>query len=688
LNVLARGAIMPAMQRSTSWRRNFRYLWPAALVILAAASPLAGQTAQPPAPPPPPARVPSESGLDLQAIDRTVQPCTDFYQYACGRWVPPNGGAAATALDERQARNNTILHAILEEAAVGHDPATQQIGDYYAACMNADAADAQGLKALEPELKRITARLHTVGLSPLSPSVSFTPDAAFFTFDAWPDFENGRVVRPLLRQGGMGLGGREDYVESNARADDIRTQYARHVANMFRLAGDSPESAEAGAAAVMRIETSLARAASGAAQGRSPVGVFHNMRAAELQALTPAFDWARYFRALGAPASDVITVMEPEFLTAFGRIVQETPASDLRAYLRWNLLHANARALPAPFANENIRFSTTVLRGAADRRPRWQECVERTNMDLGYGLGRAFVARALGPAAKADVRGMVRRMKAALETDIASADWLSDTTKRAAIEKLHATIDKIGYPDQWRDYRGLRIARGDPLGNRLRASAFEMRRRVSTIGRPPDRASWDVPPGIARASTHFFKNSFTLTAANIQPPAYVADRDAAVNYAGIGSGIGHELTHGFDTTGRYFDGAGIMRDWWTPADARAFDERAACFSDEFRLFTPANRARPNGENISDAGGVRLALLAYLASGEAARSGVKDGFTPQQRFFIAYGQKFCNAAAAVRQTTPLHDFRVNGILMNMPEFQKAFTCAPDAPMVRTPACRVW
>jgi putative endopeptidase len=643
----------------------------------------------------------SESGLELQSMDRTTNPCDDFYQFACGGWVPAGRGAIRARLDARRARNDAVLHDILEAAAGGHDPATQQIGDYYAACMDVAAADAQGLRALDPEFKmiaalrggsdlpEIVARLHTVGYSPLSQSSLILRHAAFFTLETQANFD--RVVRPVLRQGGMGLLGREAYVDTSSRAADIRTQYGQHVANMLRLAGDSPAAAEAGAAAVMRIETTLAQAAVGLADSRgNPVGLLHSMPAAQLQALMPAFDWARYFRALGAPPSDVITVTESEFFTAFGRIVRDTPAADLRAYLRWALLHANARALPAPFANENFHFYTTVLRGAADPGPRWQECVDRTNMDLGYAVGRAFVVRTFSAEAKADLHDMVRRIKGALEADIASADWLSEATKRSAIEKLHAIIDKIGYPDRWPDYDGLRVVRGDPLGNRLRASAFEMRRKAGTIGRPSDRGSWDVPPAIAHTSTNWFKNSITLTAANIQPPAYAADQDAAVNYAVIGSGIGHELTHGFDTQGRHFDAEGAIRDWWTPADAHAFDARAACFAEEFSQFTPADAARPNqlGENIADAGGARFALLAYLALGEAARSGVKDGFTPEQRFFIAYGQKFCHGATAVRPSTPLHDFPVNGILSDMPEFQKAFACPANAPMVRTPACRVW
>ncbi len=654
--------------------------------------------------------MPSESGVELQSLDRTANPCADFYQFACGGWVahnpiPANSGAWNRQA-ERMARNDAVLHDILEAAAAGHDPATKQIGDYYAACMDAAAADAQGLKALDPELKmiaalggpadlpEIVARLHTVGLSP---SVIFTPRAAFFTFQAWPDFEDASVVRPLVRQGGMGLRGREDYVETNARVADIRTQYVRHVANMLRLAGDSPESAEAGAAAVMRIETALARAAAGRAVLRNPVGLLHNMRAGELQALTPAFDWGRYFRALGAPASDVITVTEPEFFTAFGRIVGETPAVDLRAYLRWHLLHASARALPAPFADENFHFYQTVLRGAASPGPRWQECVQRTDMDLGDALGQAFVARTFGAEQKADVRGRVQRIEAALEADIAGLDWMSETTKRAALEKLHAITVNIGYPDRWRDYRTLRIARGDPLGNRLRASAFEVRRVVTTVGRPPDRRSWNMTPATLNAVNIFFLNSITFPAAVLLPRFSAIDRDAATNYAGL-AGIGHELTHAFDNVGRHFDAVGTIRDWWTPADARAFDERAACFVDEFSQFevdgVRLNGRIPLGENIADAGGVRLALLAYVASGEAARSGVKDGFTPDQRFFIGYAQNLCDntrpetTASTVRLGGVPGRFRVNGILSNMPEFQKAFACPADAPMVRTPACRVW
>ena len=701
---------MPAMKHSTSSPGNLRCLWPAALVMMATAAPLTGQT-QPPAPPPPLGRVSSESGLELQSMDRTAKPCDDFYQFACGGWMANNPIPADRGnwgrFAELQERNDAVLRDILEAAAAGRDPATKQMGDYYAACMDSHAADAQGLSALDPHLKtidglkrpadlpEIVARLHTTGLSP---SVIPTQGGAFFRFQAWQDPEDARVVRPLVLQGGMGLGGREDYIEGNPRAADIRTQYVRHVATMLRLSGESAESAEAGAAAVMRIETALARAAAGRVESRNPMAMAHKMRATELQALTPAFDWARYFRALGAPASDVMTVPQPEFFTALGRIVRETPATELRAYLRWHLLHANARALPAPFATENFHFYSTVRTGATEPPPRWRECVARTDMDLSDALGRAFVARTFSADAKADAREMVRRIKAVLEADISGSDWMSDATRRAALEKLHALIDKIGYPDSWRDYSALRIVRTDPLGNRLRASAFEMRRMVSTIGRPPDGGSWNLTPPTVNALTNFFQNSIDVPAGILQPPFYGAGRDPAVNYGGIGATIGHELTHGFDTQGRHFDAAGTIRDWWTPADARAFDERAACFVNEFSEFAvdgvSLNGRLTVGENISDAGGVRLALLAYVASGEAARSGVKDDFTPEQRVFIGYAQKHCQEARpeaavnAARQPTPPGRFRVNGILSNMPEFQKAFTCAADAPMVRTPACRVW
>jgi endothelin-converting enzyme/putative endopeptidase len=293
---------------------------------------------------------------------------------------------------------------------------------------------------------------------------------------------------------------------------------------------------------------------------------------------------------------------------------------------------------------------------------------------------------------------MVKQIRAALEADISGLDWMSDATRRAALEKLRALADKIGYPDRWRDYSALRIARADPLGNRLRASAFEMREMMSTIGHPPDSGSWLLTAPTVNALTNFFQNSITIPAGILQPPFYAAGRDPAVNFGGIGTTIGHELTHGFDTQGRHFDAAGTIRDWWTPADARAFDARAACFVEEFSEFA-VDGVRLNGrltvgENISDAGGVRLALLAYVASEAAPRQAVKDGFTPEQRFFIAYAQKYCHnarpeaAANAARQPTPPGQFRVNGILSNMPEFQKAFTCAADAPMVRTPACRVW
>jgi endothelin-converting enzyme/putative endopeptidase len=394
-----------------------------------------------------------------------------------------------------------------------------------------------------------------------------------------------------------------------------------------------------------------------------------------------------------------LNVTEPEFFKALGQLLASTPIDELKTYLRWQVLHSSAPVLPAAFVNENFAFYGKALTGAQELRPRWKRCVQYTDGDLGEALGQAFVREAFGPEAKADTLKMVHEIEASLEKDINSLDWMTATTKREAATKLHAVADKIGYPDKWRDYSALVIKRGDALGNSQRANAFEFHRQLGKIGKPTDKTEWGMTPPTVNAYYNPLQNNINFPAGILQPPFYNVKNDPAVNYGGIGAVVGHELTHGFDDQGRQFDARGNLKDWWTPQDGSAFTERAQCFVDQYGSYTAIDDVKLNGkltlgENVADNGGLRLALMSYMAS-SAAKPASIDGFTPEQRFFLGFGQIWCESRrpevsrmlAQVDPHSPGRN-RVNGVVSNMPEFAKAFSCKADAPMVRQTQCRVW
>jgi endothelin-converting enzyme/putative endopeptidase len=660
------------------------------------------QTARPAAPPAPAAA--SASGLDLRGLNRAVDPCTDFFQFACGGWTAnnpiPGDQARWGTFDALQERNNDVLRTVLEAAASGSDPATRKIGDYYASCMDEAAIERKGASPLEPDFQKIAALESASELPALLAALHTVGVDGFFAFGAEADFKDASTVIAQLDQGGLGLPDRDYYFRADARSADIRGQYTDHVGKLTSLVGGSAAAAGAASATVMRLETSLAKAALDNVSRRDPAKVYHKMTPAELQALTPEFNWAAYFRAAGAPAVDVVNVAEPEFLRAFNELLKSAPVEDLKTYLRWHVVHANAFILSSPFVDENFKFYSTTLRGIAEQRLRWKRCVQYTDGDLGEALGQAFVARTFGPKAKADMLDMVRNVESALENDIATLPWMTDATRAQAVKKLRAISNKIGYPDTWRDYGALQIVRGDAFGNSHRANAFEFGRQMNRIGKPLDKTEWGMTPPTVNAYYNPLENNINFPAGILQSPFYNAATDPAVNYGGAGAVIGHELTHGFDDQGRQFDAAGNLEDWWTPADGKAFEERASCFVDQYAGYTAIDDVKLNGkltlgENTADNGGLRIALMGYLASEAGSNARTLDGFTPEQRVFLGWGQVWCESRRPEyerlqAQTNPHSPgrYRVNGVVSNMPEFQKAFSCKPGAPMVRASACRVW
>jgi endothelin-converting enzyme/putative endopeptidase len=644
--------------------------------------------------------------FDVKAIDKAADPCQDFYQYACGNWLKANPIPADQGrwgrFNELEERNKAALHAILEEAAKpdpGRDGVTRQIGDYYAACMDEKGIDARGLAPLSPELDRIRqladksqlaeeiAHLHRIGVSSL------------FEFGSGQDFKDSTAVVAQLDQGGIGLPDRDYYLKDDPKSVELRQKYVAHVARMFELAGQDPATAKDYAATVMRMETALAKGSLDRVSRRDPEKIYHPMKKADVAALAPAFKWTQYFAGAHAPDFQTIVVACPEFFQAIGRQIGDTPLGDWRVYLTWHLLHSEAPLLPAAFLQENFEFYGRTLTGATEMRPRWKRCVDYTNHQLGEALGRKYVEKTFGAAGKERTLKMVHTLEKALGEDIEKLPWMTAATKKEAMVKLQAITNKIGYPDQWRDYSSVEIKRDDAIGNGFRADQFEFQRQLDKIGKPVDRQEWNMTPPTVNAYYDPLMNNINFPAGILQPPFFDSAMDDAVNFGGIGMVIGHELTHGFDDQGRQFDPTGNLRDWWTPADAKEFQQRAACVDDEYSSFTVAPGVHINGkltlgENTADNGGVRVALMALLNTiGNTAKK--LDGFTPEQRFFLAFGQVWCSnereESLRLQVSTNEHSppkFRVNGVVQNMPEFQKAFSCKAGQPMAKANVCRVW
>jgi predicted metalloendopeptidase len=469
---------------------------------------------------------------------------------------------------------------------------------------------------------------------------------------------------------------------------------------MLELAGESSAQATAHAQAVLRIETELAKGSLDRVARRDPNQTYHKMSVKDLQALAPHIDWPKYFAGLNTPPFTELNVSVPGFFKALDAVLTNTDIADLKVYLRWHLLHSEAPLLAKPFLDANFHFFGQTLTGATELKPRWKRCVEATDDDLGFALGQKYVEQNFPPEAKTRVLSMVHEIETMLGQDIQSLDWMTPATKQQALVKLQAVANKIGYPDQWRDYSSVKIVRGDAVGNDERATEFEVHRVLNKIGTPVDPSEWGMTPPTVNAYYSPLHNDINFPAGILQPPFFDNRRDAAVNYGAIGSVMGHELTHGFDDQGRQFDAHGNLRNWWTPEDAAEFEKRAECFIKEYSAFTPVDDVHLNGkltlgENTADNGGVHLAFMALMKSLDGKPQPKVDGFTPQQRFFLGYAQLWCQnvrpeAARMRAQTDPHSDGRdrVNGVVGNMPEFGAAFACHVGQPMIHNPACRVW
>jgi predicted metalloendopeptidase len=653
-----------------------------------------------------PEKASSALGFSVKNIDATANPCTDFYQYACGSWLKNNPIPADQArwgrFDLLEERNREVLREILETASkpdAGRDPAARLIGDYYAACMDEKAVEAAGLKPLEGELGQIRGFEDKAQLAAVVARLQREGADAMFQFGSGQDFKDSNQVIAQVDQGGLGLPERDYYLKQDAQSEELRRKYVEHVARMFALAGETAAEAEAGAETVMKIETALAEGSLDIVSRRDPEKVYHKIATREMETLSPVFHWNEYLRASGAPEFASVNVAWPAYLEALNGAIERFSLADWKTYLTWHVLHAAAPLLPEAFVKENFDFYGKTLTGTTEIRPRWKRCADFTDAELGEALGKKFVEKTFGAEGKARTLKMVDALEKALGQDLEQLPWMTAETKKQALVKLRAIANKIGYPDQWRDYSSVAIRRDDPVGNTERANAFEFERQLKKIGKPVDRQEWGMTPPTVNAYYDSSMNDINFPAGILQPPFYDNAMDDGVNFGGIGMVVGHELTHGFDDEGRQFDAKGNLRDWWTPEDAKEFEQRAACIEREYSKFEVAPGAMVNGkltlgENTADNGGVRIALMALLNTIGGTEKKI-DGFTPEQRLFLAFGQVWCvnerEAALRMQVKTNPHapgKERVNGVVQNMPEFQRAFSCQAGQPMVSANACRVW
>ncbi|MDX2298346.1 MAG: M13 family metallopeptidase [Xanthomonadaceae bacterium] len=652
---------------------------------------------------------PYTPGLDLSAMDPSADACTDFYQYACGGWQQhnpiPADQARWSVYGKLYQDNQRFLWGILDGLAKNtaeRSPAQQQIGDYFAACMDESAVETLGAAPLKPYLDRITAIASKAELPALLATLQQSSGGRglYFDFAAEQDFADSSQVIAFADAGGLGLPDRDYYTKGDEKSKTLRTQYLAHVARMFELLGDAPKAAQAAAQQVLDIETALANASLTRVERRDPHAIFHKVDAKGLQALTPHFDWPAYLGAVGLSGLDTFNVTQPAFYQALDKHWQDASLDAIKTYLRWHVAHANAEYLASAFVNEDFAFFGKTLRGVPQLRPRWKRCVALVDDQLGEALGQEFVSRAFSPQLKQKTLHMTRQIEQAMQDDINTLTWMSAETKARALEKLHTIVNKIGYPDTWRDYSAIAISRTDFAGNVERANRFEAHRQLTKIGKPLDRGEWGMTPPTVNAYFNPQMNDINFPAGVLQPPLYDPKMDDAPNYGNTGGTIGHELTHGFDDEGRQFDAHGNLKDWWTPEDASNFTERAQCIVDQYAQYTVVDDIKINskltqGEDIADLGGLMLALVAWKAETAGQQLDNRDGLTPEQRFFIGYAQWACEnnrpenlRVDAVTNPHSPGKYRVNGLMVNTPEFKQAFACKAGQPMVSEKPCRVW
>ena len=649
-------------------------------------------------------------GVDLTILDKTCKPCEDFYNYANGEWLKKNPVPAAYPswgrFNELAERNREQLHGILESAAANLKAASgsneQKIGDFYASCMDEKQINAAGVKPLGPEFARIdslsnvadlqaeVARLHGMGVG------------ALFDFGSTQDAKNSTQVIGGADQGGLGLPDRDYYTKTDDQSKQVREQYQTHIARMFELVGDDAPKAATESKTVLSLETKLAEASLTNVERRDPEKTYHKMSRPELRTLTPDWSWETYFQEIGYTNIKSVDVSAPKFFETMDKELKDDPIEDWKIYLRWHLVNAAAPWLSQPFVDEDFNFKGGVLQGTKELLPRWKRCVSATDHRLGEALGQIYVEKYFPPRAKARAQDIVNHLVVALHDDLQTLAWMGPATRQQALEKLSTFARKIGYPDKWRDYSSYQVDRISYASNQMRGAEFAFKRDLNKIGKPVDRNEWDMSPPTVNAYYNAEMNEIVFPAGILQPPFFDPDADDASNYGGMGAVIGHEMTHGFDDQGRKFDAQGNLRDWWTPDDEKNFNERAQCVKKQFESYKVLDDLHENGdlvlgESIADLGGLNIAYRALQKELAGKRRPLIGGFTPDQRFFLAYTQIWAandrpefERLMVNTNPHPLARLRAIAAPSNMEAFSRAFGCKQGGAMVRAAGirCQIW
>lgn len=649
-------------------------------------------------------------GFDKTVMDVTADPCVDFYQYACGNFAKqhpiPSDLPSFGQFDNLYEFNTQALHGILEKAAAGGAGRTsndQKIGDYYASCLDTAAIEKKGLAPIQPELDRIRALKSKEQLPEQIAHMQRMQVNAFLDFGSQQDFKDATKQIAYVDQSGLGLPEKDYYLRTDAKSEELRKQYVQHMANVLKLLGEPAAKADSQAQSVMQMETAMAKVSMGNVERRDPANIYHLTSVDGFSSSVSNLGWNAFLKTVGSPAITEINVASPDYFKGLNQTLSSTDLETIKAYLAVQLVDSFAARLPKAFDEEAFDFRGRKLTGTPEQAARWKRCVGATDRALGEALGQAYVQQYFLPEQKANTLQMVHDIETQMGNDLDSLDWMSAPTKAKAKEKLHEVADKIGYPDKWRDYSQLEIISGDALGNSMRARSFEVDFQLAKIGKPVNRGLWDISPPTVNAYYNPSMNDINFPAGILQPSFYDKDASESTNYGHIGAVVGHELTHGFDDQGRKFDGKGNLTDWWTPEDAKKFEERTNCLVEEYGSFTAVDDVKVNGkltlgENTADNGGLRLAVMVLMAKAQHSAMDMNqktEGYTPMQQLFLGWGQNWCSnerpemmrMLAQVDPHSP-DRARANGVVVNMPEFAAAFGCKKGAPMAPVKQCRVW
>lgn len=655
------------------------------------------------------AEPPLKSGIDPKVLDTNCKPCDDFWRFANGSWmdanpIPPSQstwGPMGAMNDQNRERLKVILDQVaVAKAAKGSND--QKLGDFYQACMDEERAEKLGFQPIAADLAAIDKISSSVELLRFLEKRSIEQPIGPFAVGASPNVKNTEETIAAVSPSGLSLPERDFYFREDARTTKVREEFLGHVARLLALAGQTGDN-DAHAKTILEFEKSLAQPMLTNVARRDPYATYHPIGVTGLAEVTPSIQWKQILSGLQIPEGTPVNVREPEYMKALEKNLAATPLETWKLWLRWKTISGAAQFLNKAAFAESFRFNSTVLTGVKEAQPRWKRCVNMMDQALGDALGEKYVAKYFPPAAKAKMMEMVENIRATLKEELEAATWLNETTRKNAVTKLSTFRPKIGYPDRWRDYSALQIEPGELVSNLRRTQRFQRSYQLAKIGKPRDRNDWGMTPPTVNAYYSPTQNEIAFPAGILQPPMFDMDADDAANYGAAGAVIGHEMGHGFDDQGSKFDAEGNLKNWWTPEDRKNFDERAACFVDQFNTLDVGEGLRHNGklvlgEAMGDFGGLTLAYKAYKRSlrGKPAPPAM-DGYTAEQRFFLAFarvwGTQLRPEALRLRLATdphPIAKWRAIGTLQNMPEFHKAFGCKQGDFMVR-PAekqCRLW